>query len=84
MTAAAGDGLGRHEEGVALIKLGLALQQMRRFEEAIDAQQRAATIARELGDRHGEQVALSNLISRRAARGWRLGSVWRRVAVRGR
>ncbi|MGY0232144.1 tetratricopeptide repeat protein [Longispora urticae] len=51
----------RHSESAALANLGLALQEVRRFEEAIDAHQRAAEIARELGDRHGEGAALNNL-----------------------
>ena len=34
---------------------------MRRFEEAITAYQDAAAIYREIGDRHGEGMALDNL-----------------------
>ena len=41
--------------------LGVALGEVRRFEEAITAHQDAAAIFRETGDRHGEGTALSNL-----------------------
>ncbi|MFF2132435.1 tetratricopeptide repeat protein [Streptomyces olivochromogenes] len=44
----------RHREGTALNNLGLALREVRRFEEAIDAHTTAATVFRELGDRHRE------------------------------
>ena len=46
---------------MALDNLGLALREVRRFEEAITACQDAAAIYRETGDRHGEGMALSNL-----------------------
>ncbi len=46
---------------MALNSLGLALRNMRRFEEVITAHQDAAAIHRETGDRHGEGVALNNL-----------------------
>ena len=39
----------------------MALQEVRRFEEAITAHQDAAAIYRETGDRHGEGMALNNL-----------------------
>ena len=46
---------------MALTNLGLALRQVRRFDEAITARQDAAAIYRETGDRHGEGRALTNL-----------------------
>ena len=46
---------------MALTNLGLALQEARRFEEAITAHQDAAAIYRETGDRHREGMALTNL-----------------------
>jgi Flp pilus assembly protein TadD len=46
---------------VALNNLGMALASMGRFEEAIDAHTRAATIYRELGDHQEESGAQSNL-----------------------
>ncbi|MGA4994713.1 tetratricopeptide repeat protein [Nonomuraea bangladeshensis] len=51
----------RHGEGQALNNLGVALQEMRRFEEAITAHRDAGAIYRELGDRHGEGMALNSL-----------------------
>jgi tetratricopeptide (TPR) repeat protein len=51
--------LRRH--GDALTILGLALHEVRRFEEAITAHQQAGTIYRETGDRHGEGIALDDL-----------------------
>jgi tetratricopeptide (TPR) repeat protein len=51
----------RVNEGSALTILGLALMEVRRFEEAITAHQDAAAIFREVGDRHGEGRALGNL-----------------------
>ncbi|GAB2823765.1 hypothetical protein GCM10022221_22320 [Actinocorallia aurea] len=57
-------------ESIALNNLGGALQQVRRFEEAIDAHQQAGTICREIGDRRGEGSALNNL-------GLALADVWR-------
>ena len=39
----------------------MALQQVRRFDEAITAHQDAAAIFRETGDRHREGAALGNL-----------------------
>jgi tetratricopeptide (TPR) repeat protein len=41
--------------------LGAALRQVRRFEEAITAHQRAGELFRETGDRHGEAMAWNNL-----------------------
>jgi tetratricopeptide (TPR) repeat protein len=41
--------------------LGLALREVGRFEEAIGADQDAAAIYRETGDRHSEGVTLANL-----------------------
>jgi tetratricopeptide (TPR) repeat protein len=51
----------RASEGKALNNLGLALREVRRFEEAITALQEAVAICRETGDRHGEGMALDNL-----------------------
>jgi tetratricopeptide (TPR) repeat protein len=51
----------RHREGGALGNLGLALVEVRRFEEAVTAHQDAAAIFRETGDRHREGMALNNL-----------------------
>ncbi|MFI5828385.1 tetratricopeptide repeat protein, partial [Streptomyces sp. NPDC051578] len=54
--------LGDHDgEGRALNNLGTALQQVRRFNEAIDAHQQAAARFAELGDHDGEGRALNNL-----------------------
>ena len=47
--------------GNSLNNLGNALQEARRFEEAITACQDAAAIFRETGDRHGEGIALGSL-----------------------
>jgi hypothetical protein len=52
---------------MALNDLGSALREAGRFEEAITADQDAATIFRETGDRHGEGEALGNLEAARAA-----------------
>jgi tetratricopeptide (TPR) repeat protein len=51
----------RHSEGTALNNLGLALGQVRRFEEAITAHQDAAVIFRDADDRYGEGAPLNNL-----------------------
>jgi tetratricopeptide (TPR) repeat protein len=51
----------RHWEGVALNNLGLALQDVRRFLEAIDAHGKAADIFRETGDQAREDDALNNI-----------------------
>ena len=51
----------RRREADALTKLGGALRQGRRFDEAIGACQEAIALQRELGNRHGEGVALNNL-----------------------
>jgi Flp pilus assembly protein TadD len=51
----------RHSEGQALNNLGIALQEVRRFEEAIDAHTQSVAIHRELDDRHSEGGALNNL-----------------------
>jgi hypothetical protein len=48
--------------------LGLALRQVRRFEEAITACQDAAAIFRETEDRHREGVAVNNLKLAQAAK----------------
>jgi Flp pilus assembly protein TadD len=44
-----------------LNNLGIALQGVRRFEEAITAYTQAAAIYVEAGDRHGEGMTLNNL-----------------------
>ena len=51
----------RQGEGIALGNLGVLLQDVRRFEDAINALQAAAAIFRETGSRHGEGAALTNL-----------------------
>ncbi|MEV7007919.1 tetratricopeptide repeat protein [Streptosporangium sp. NPDC051022] len=51
----------RHGEGTALSHLGIALRQLRRFDEAISTCRQAVRILRETGDRNGEGQALSNL-----------------------
>jgi tetratricopeptide (TPR) repeat protein len=45
----------------ALVYLGLAMREVRRFEEAITAHTQARDIYRDLGDRHGEGTAWNNL-----------------------
>ncbi|MBB5085246.1 tetratricopeptide repeat protein [Nonomuraea endophytica] len=50
--------------------LGLALREVRRFEEAIAAHEQATAIHREVGDRHAEGRALNNV-------GIALQQVWR-------
>jgi tetratricopeptide repeat protein len=54
---------------MALNNLGVALAEVRRFEEAITACQHAAAVYRETGDRHREGNALNNLEAARAAQG---------------
>jgi tetratricopeptide (TPR) repeat protein len=51
----------RRREGDALTILGLALVEVRRFEQAITAHQEAAAIYQETSDRHREGTALNNL-----------------------
>ena len=51
----------RRREADALTILGNALQEVRRFEEAITACQDAAAIYRDTGDHHREGMALNNL-----------------------
>ena len=48
-------------EAIALNSLGIALRQVRRYEEAVSACRDAAAVFRETGDRHGEGSALNNL-----------------------
>jgi tetratricopeptide (TPR) repeat protein len=48
-------------EASALTCLGIALRQVRRFEEAVSAHRDAAAIFRETGNRQGEGMALNNL-----------------------
>jgi tetratricopeptide (TPR) repeat protein len=57
----------RHNEGMALGNLGLALRDAQRFEEAITSCQDAAAIFRETGDRRSEGMALGNLAAARDA-----------------
>ncbi len=59
----------RRGEADALTSLGIVLQEVRRFEEAITACQDAAAIYRDTGDHHREGMALTNLgIALREAR----------------
>jgi tetratricopeptide (TPR) repeat protein len=51
----------RRVEGRTLTNLGIAFDELRRFEEAIDCYQQDLTICREVGDRHGEGRTLTNL-----------------------
>jgi tetratricopeptide (TPR) repeat protein len=51
----------RPAEAVALTIGGLALGDLRRFDEAVVAHRDAAAIYQEVGDRHGEGGALNNL-----------------------
>ena len=47
--------------GAPSVRLACPAHEVRRFEEAITAQQDAIAICREVGDRRGEGVALSGL-----------------------
>jgi tetratricopeptide (TPR) repeat protein len=49
------------DEAAALDNLGIALRQLRRFEEAISAHRDAAAIFREASDWHGESMSVDNL-----------------------
>jgi tetratricopeptide (TPR) repeat protein len=51
----------RAREAASLDDLGLALRNVRRFEESISAHQDAIAIYRETGDRYGEGTALNRL-----------------------
>ena len=51
----------RPREAAALGNLGVTLEQLRRFEEAITTESAAATIFRQIGDRWREGIALTNL-----------------------
>ena len=51
----------RHGEATALNSLGVAYQDLRRFDESRNCHQQASVIFEELGDRHGEGMALTNL-----------------------
>ncbi|MCO1575155.1 tetratricopeptide repeat protein [Crossiella sp. SN42] len=51
----------RHSEGKTWNNLGLALQEVGRFDDAISAHQHARTTFQELGDRHSEGKAWNNL-----------------------
>ncbi len=51
----------RPGEATALNSLGVAYQDLRRFDQSQDCHQRALVIFDELGDRHGEGVAVTNL-----------------------
>jgi tetratricopeptide (TPR) repeat protein len=50
-----------HSEAGALNNLGLALQAVRRFDDAIACHRDAATLAKGIGERHTEGAALHNL-----------------------
>ena len=52
---------------MALRNLGVALREAGRVEDAITAHQDAAALFRETGYRYGEEIALDNLKSYRAA-----------------
>ena len=71
---------------LALDNLGVALQEARRFDEAITAHQQAAALSTELGDRHGEAAALSNLDNalKQSGQAGRMKSVWRVLTRKGR
>jgi len=51
----------KRNEAAALSNLGVALAQVRRFEEAVSSHQDAVAIFRETGDRYWEGIALGNL-----------------------
>ncbi len=51
-----------------MINLGIALQQVRRFDEAITACEEAAAIFCETEDQHNEQIALTKQPRRRQSR----------------
>jgi hypothetical protein len=74
----------RHREGIALNNLGIALGEVRRFEEAITADTQAAAIYVEVGDRHREGGALNNLgvTLRQMSRSGLLWRLWRAVLGR--
>jgi tetratricopeptide (TPR) repeat protein len=57
----AADTLGRGYAAATWNNFGNALQQARRFDEAITAHQQAGALFREVGDRHGEGQAWNNL-----------------------
>ena len=57
----------KDNEAAALNNLGVALRELRRFEEAVSAHQDAAAIYRETGDRQLEGIALRNIDADRAA-----------------
>lgn len=53
----------RTREADALTKLGGALRQARRFDEAVTACRDAMAIQREVGNRHAEGIAMNNLVA---------------------
>ena len=53
---------------MALTSLGVALWEVRRFDEAITAHQDAAAIYRETGDEYRENIALNKLKDDQAGR----------------
>jgi hypothetical protein len=63
---------------MALNSLGVALEEVRRFEEAITADQDAAAIFREMGDQHGEGIAFGNLEAAQAAQQAYSRGAWHR------
>jgi tetratricopeptide (TPR) repeat protein len=70
-------------EAAALGDLGIALREVRRFDEAIGARQGAAVIFREVGDRHSEGRTLTNLglVHREMRQPGRAAACWREAAA---
>ncbi|MZE50965.1 hypothetical protein GTY86_06460, partial [Streptomyces sp. SID5770] len=63
----------RHSEGIALNNLGVALREVRRFDEAVHAHTQAILILDELNDQHNKdqaQRALDTTLAK-MRRGWR-------------
>ncbi|MFI6300086.1 tetratricopeptide repeat protein [Nonomuraea sp. NPDC050790] len=55
----------RHGEGIAWNNLGVVLQEVRRFVDAIEAFQQAVAVFEEVGDDHNRDIALANLAALR-------------------
>ncbi|MFD9944862.1 tetratricopeptide repeat protein [Nonomuraea sp. NPDC059023] len=70
----------RRREGKALNNLGLALQEMRRLEEAIAAHEQAATIFEAFGDDYNWDIAVANLADDRRLRDGERGCRERQVS----
>jgi tetratricopeptide (TPR) repeat protein len=68
---------------MALNNLGVALREVRRFEEAISAHRDAAAIYRETGDRHCEGQPLGNLARayQEMQQGGRAAECWQEAAA---